>query len=63
MNGTTVAFIVTMVALIAIFDVLQLVRKGSQATISHVLYTAAQRWPIIPFTLGVVVGHLFWLNG
>ena len=29
-------------------------------TISHVVYHAALKRPIVPFVLGVVMGHLFW---
>ena len=62
MNSATVSFIVIGVFLIAVFDIFQLVHKGSQATISHTLYAGAQKYPIIPFAIGVVAGHLFWVN-
>lgn len=63
MNHVTTAFIVALVAVIIIFDVLQLMRSGANATISSVLLIAAKRWPAIPFALGVVAGHLFFSQG
>ena len=38
--------------------------KDLNATISFSMYTISTQHPIIPFTIGVLVGHVFWpLNG
>jgi ATP/ADP translocase len=29
-------------------------------TVSHTLYDASRRWPILPFAVGVLIGHIFW---
>lgn len=56
----TTLFVVSAVCVITMFDIWQLATKGIDATISKLLMQAAHRWPIIPFALGVVCGHLFW---
>jgi hypothetical protein len=45
---------------LALYDVGAFLAAGVEATISRSLYEWAQRWPIIPFALGVLTGHLFW---
>ena len=34
--------------------------KDLTVTISHALYTISREHPIIPFSLGVLTGHVFW---
>ena len=34
--------------------------KDMSVTISHALYTISREHPIIPFIIGVLVGHVFW---
>jgi len=34
--------------------------EAQDATFSVVLYEAARRWPVIPFVLGFLCGHVFW---
>lgn len=47
---------------IIIYDITQLIRKGYQGTISWQVYVASCRYPIVPFLLGILFGHLFWPN-
>jgi len=62
-QSITVALVVgTLVALIA-YDVVADVEGGVSATISRVLRAAAMDYPIIPFAVGVLIGHLFWSQG
>lgn len=35
-------------------------RGGWPATISYLCLTRAQRYPILSFAVGVLIGHLFW---
>jgi len=58
-NITVAVCIAATVALIA-YDVLANAQGGVSATISRVLRAAAMEYPIIPFAVGVLVGHLFW---
>jgi hypothetical protein len=58
------AVIATLVAgsIILCYDVYALAVNGYDATISYMLYTAGAHWQIIPFSLGVLAGHLFFPN-
>lgn len=47
---------------IALFDIVVVQYGGVEASISRELYEYACVYPIIPFALGVVCGHLFWGN-
>lgn len=58
----TEVFIIVVALMIAAYDVFAVIKWGVEGTISRELYQAAQRWPIIPFVLGMLAGHLFWLN-
>jgi hypothetical protein len=57
----TIVFIVGSVAAVTIYDVWA-VAGGYERTISATLLQAAKDWPIIPFALGVLSGHLFFPN-
>lgn len=50
------------VALIAVYDIWTLVTRGYETTISAVTYNLSKRFPIIPFAIGVIAGHLWWPN-
>jgi hypothetical protein len=58
----TLKFSLVILAAIIVFDVWTLLKRGYSTTISYTLYVSAVRFPIIPFALGVVAGHLFWPN-
>ena len=34
--------------------------QAQEATFSVILYESARRWPVIPFALGFLCGHVFW---
>jgi hypothetical protein len=59
----TQAFIAVMVSITIIVDVALAIFFGTKNTISRTLYELAMAYPIIPFTLGVITGHIFWQNG
>jgi hypothetical protein len=46
--------------LIAVTDIFLAIKYGFEGTFSWQLYMNAKRFPILPFALGVLVGHLFW---
>ena len=58
----TVGFIVLVVALITLYDVWTLWRRGYNTTVSWNLYIIARRFPIVPFLVGLLVGHLWFPN-
>lgn len=58
----TLWFSLAVVAVIVAFDLWTISAHGYDTTISAVGYQFARNYPIIPFALGVVVGHLYWPN-
>lgn len=56
----TMAFIVFLVVIIAVFDVYIIAKKGKEESISAHLIRASHKFPSIPFLIGFVCGHLFW---
>jgi hypothetical protein len=42
------------------YDVWALWQHGRAATLSVVLLEVSQRYPILPFGLGLLAGHVFW---
>lgn len=62
LSRLTIAFVVVLVVVVTAFDVWTLAFRGYETTISWVIYKASQGWPIIPYALGVLTGHLFFPN-
>ena len=56
----TILFCAIVVAAIAIFDVWIILKKGKQESISAHIIRASHKYPMLPFLLGIVCGHLFW---
>ncbi len=53
-------FIIGCVLIIAGYDVWAFMKADTEGTISHLLMSWAHAYPIMPFAIGVLVGHLFW---
>lgn len=62
-KSITVAFIVAVTVGSIVYDVVANAQGGVSATISRVMRAAAMDYPIIPFAVGVLIGHLFWSQG
>jgi hypothetical protein len=45
---------------VGLWDVYATAKNQPSDTVSATLYDWATRWPILPFLLGVIVGHLFF---
>lgn len=56
----TAGVLIAAAVVLIIWDVIVAIRGGNTATISQVLYHAAQAEPVIALALGIVLGHLFW---
>jgi len=56
----TMIFVGVLVLAILIFDVFVLYKGGTEASISHLLIVWAYKYPIMPFFVGIICGHLFW---
>jgi hypothetical protein len=57
---TTVIVILTMFFIVAVYDVLAIQGGGVEASISHTMIVWAYHFPLFPFLMGVLTGHLFW---
>jgi len=58
-NQLTTVLLAVLLASAGVYDVWAALRWGYPATLTAVVRDAAARWPIIPFAVGVLVGHLF----
>lgn len=59
MNLTLAIVGIVAVFLIA-YDVWVIIKRGVDQSISWQMYLLAQRYPVVPFALGVLFGHLYW---
>lgn len=50
------------VTIVFVYDGYLLAKGGEPATISVRFYLAAKKRPVIPFLVGVLIGHLVWGN-
>lgn len=56
----TQTLIALTVAVAIVYDIYAMSKEGFKATISWQIYSKSQKYPIIPFAFGVLMGHLFW---
>lgn len=56
---TTMIIMLTVVAILG-YDVYAIIKGGTEASISSVVITFAYKFPLMPFLVGVLCGHLFW---
>ena len=56
----TVIFCIAVTIIAIVYDVIADRQGGVSATISRVIRQAAMDYPIIAFSAGVLIGHLFW---
>lgn len=63
MSETTISVLAITLVSLVVYDVIIFIKEGPQATISYDLLGLSRDYPIIPFALGVIAGHLFWPNG
>lgn len=60
-NNQKVTAYVIFVAVVVLlgYDCYAYIHGGLEATISWILYDQSQEYPMIPFALGLLMGHLF----
>ena len=56
------ALLLVFAALVGVYDIYRIVTTAGQESVSATLYAWCQRWPILPFTVGVVIGHILWCS-
>lgn len=64
MKGRTITvwFILVVIVFSILYDIWVGTTYGSASTISWVTWTTAQHYPAIPFAVGFLAGHLFWVQ-
>lgn len=64
MNGQTITwwFVTALVLVGIVYDVWIYQTHGSASTISWTVWCAAKEYPVIPFAMGILCGHLFWVQ-
>ena len=62
MRKWTVIIIWLAIVGLAGYDILAMIKGGSEATISYILLQSSKDNPAIPFAFGFLMGHLFWYN-
>lgn len=58
----TLAVVAIFSVILIAYDVWVILKKGVNESISWKMYTAAEAYPIIPFAIGILMGHLFWVQ-
>lgn len=53
-------FCIGVIVVSLIYDLIVVLKYGKEATITASVQKYSKRWPLIPFLLGVLVGHWFW---
>jgi hypothetical protein len=60
-GAKTTMWVITILSFVlAAWDVYLTVNKFPGDTISEVMLKVAKDHPILPFIIGVIIGHLFW---
>lgn len=56
----TAIFLAVVLILVGLYDALIGISGIPDATVSKVVQDISSRHPILPFAVGVLIGHLFW---
>lgn len=59
---TSLAVFFGLFALLMAWDLYTLIRNGYASTVSATLLKFSQRFPVVPFAFGILLGHLIWPN-
>jgi len=52
--------LIMVAAACGVWDVLAAGYGHPEATVSECLIQWSRQWPILPLTVGVIIGHVFW---
>jgi predicted permease len=56
----TAIFMISIVVIIALFDVYIIAKKGKQESISAYIIRGSKNYPLLVLLFGILLGHLFW---
>jgi uncharacterized membrane protein len=60
LSSVVAVFAILFLALVGIWDVYALLSKGRYATVTTHFQEWSRTWPLFPFVIGMLVGHLFF---
>lgn len=60
--SVTQIFIIGAILLIIAYDVFATLKWGGEQSVSWQMWLWSKTYPIIPFLLGVIMGHWFWVQ-
>ncbi len=51
---------ILMFMLVGVYDLLAIMSKGKLESVTSHIQAWSQEFPLLPFVLGAIIGHLFW---
>ena len=60
MKKITLIIMIICAIFLVVYDVIAIMKGGTEASISSIIITASYQMPLIPFTFGILCGHFFW---
>ena len=60
MKKITRIFVLLTLVIVGVFDVFAIVKGGTEASISHLIFIWSYKYPAFTFLTGFCTGHLFW---
>lgn len=60
MDSLTLSVVSLAILFLLIYDVWTVLKRGSNTTISVQVYSFSKEYPMVPFLIGFVFGHIFW---
>lgn len=52
--------LLAIVTITAVWDIVVSIRFDDRYTVSGMLREWSREWPLLPLSLGLVMGHIFW---
>ena len=56
----TLIFIISIVIIVAVFDVWIIFKKGKSESVSAHIIRISKKLPLVTLLVGILLGHLFW---
>lgn len=56
----TIIFIITTIAIVALYDIWIIWKKGKFESISAHIIRLSKKMPLVVLLFGIILGHLFW---
>lgn len=60
MRYTLAGSLLTMVFMVGLWDIYVVAKGDYHDTVSSVIHHWSLMYPVLPLTLGLVLGHIFW---